>query len=173
MLEPVCGFDASTGTGAPGSNVAPAWGRRAVTGEGEDYVNRLTDSFTRELVGKNRYVTVLFQVRMRNVLDETTYWTMVANLRNSGRMAQGSYDQLLDRFHAHELLNDLHYSRRSGRDAPASKDEPLPQVAERGSDRRTCSSRRVQTESERSNVMGCQPHQPSFSHTVSVFVGTR
>ena len=33
VLEQVCGFDASTGTWARGSNVAPAEGRRAVTGE--------------------------------------------------------------------------------------------------------------------------------------------
>ena len=33
VLEQVCGFDAGTGTWARGSNVAPAYGRRAVTGE--------------------------------------------------------------------------------------------------------------------------------------------
>ena len=33
VLEQVCGFDASTGTWARGSNVAPAEGRCAVTGE--------------------------------------------------------------------------------------------------------------------------------------------
>ena len=33
VLEQVCGFDAATGTWARGSNVAPAYGRRAVTGE--------------------------------------------------------------------------------------------------------------------------------------------
>ena len=33
VLEQVCGLDASTGTWTRGSHVAPAWGRRAVTGE--------------------------------------------------------------------------------------------------------------------------------------------
>ncbi len=33
VLEQVCGFDPSTGTWTRGSHVAPAWGRRAVTGE--------------------------------------------------------------------------------------------------------------------------------------------
>ena len=33
VLERVCGFDASTGAWSRGSNVAPAGGRRAVTGE--------------------------------------------------------------------------------------------------------------------------------------------
>ena len=33
VLEQVCGFDASTGAWTRGSHVAPAWGRRAVTGE--------------------------------------------------------------------------------------------------------------------------------------------
>ena len=33
VLEQVCGLDASTGAWTRGSHVAPAWGRRAVTGE--------------------------------------------------------------------------------------------------------------------------------------------
>ena len=33
LLEQVCGLDASTGAWTRGSHVAPAWGRRAVTGE--------------------------------------------------------------------------------------------------------------------------------------------
>ena len=33
VLEQVCGLDASTGTWTRGSNVAPSWGRRAITGE--------------------------------------------------------------------------------------------------------------------------------------------
>ena len=33
VLEAVCGLDASTGTWTRGSNVAPSWGRRAITGE--------------------------------------------------------------------------------------------------------------------------------------------
>ena len=33
VLERVCGVDASTGTWTRGSSVAPAWGRRAITGE--------------------------------------------------------------------------------------------------------------------------------------------
>ena len=33
VLEQVCGLDASTGAWTRGSNVAPSWGRRAVTGE--------------------------------------------------------------------------------------------------------------------------------------------
>ena len=33
VLEQVCGFDASTGAWSRGSNVAPIWRRRAVTGE--------------------------------------------------------------------------------------------------------------------------------------------
>ena len=33
VLEQVCGLDASTGTWTRGSNVAPSWGRRVITGE--------------------------------------------------------------------------------------------------------------------------------------------
>ena len=104
------------------------------TAEGADYLDILTDSFTHKLVGKDGYVTILLEIRARKVLYEDVYWTIVADLRNSGHLNQHGYGQLLDRLHARKLLNDLDYRGRSGRDAPAPKDEPLLQVAERGSD---------------------------------------
>ena len=104
------------------------------TAEGADYLDILTDSFIHKLVGKDGYVTILLEIRARKVLYEDVYWTIVADLRNGGHLNQDGYGQLLDRLHARKLLNDLDYRGRSGRDAPAPKDEPLLQVAERGSD---------------------------------------
>ncbi len=102
--------------------------------EGEDYLDLLTDSFTRELAGKDGYMTILLDLRARQVLYDAAYWTLVADLRNNGHLDQDGYGELLDELHARRLLDDLEYSRRSGRNASAPKDEPLPQVAEQESD---------------------------------------
>ena len=102
--------------------------------EGEDYLDLLTDSFTRELAGKDGYLTILLEIRARQALYDAPYWTLVADLRNNGHLDQDGYGELLDELHARRLLDDLEYSRRSGRNASAPKDEPLQQVAEQKSD---------------------------------------
>ena len=50
--------------------------RRAT--DGENYLDLLTDPFARELAGEDGYVTVLLEVRARNLLDETAWWTISA-----------------------------------------------------------------------------------------------
>ena len=105
-----------------------------LTAEGKDCLDLLTDSFTRELAGKDGYVTVLLEIQVRKILYENAYWNMVADLHTHGHLDQRDYEQLLHKLHARKLLNDLDYRRRSGRDAPALTDEPLSQVAEPGAD---------------------------------------
>ena len=94
----------------------------------------LTDSFTHKLAGQDGYVTILLEIRARKVLYDDAYWTLVVDLRNNGLLDQNGYGELLVKLHARRLLDELEYSRRGGRDAPAPKDEPLPKVAEQESD---------------------------------------
>ena len=96
----------------------------------DDYLDLLTDPFTRELTGEDGYVTALLEVRARNLLDETAWWTTVDDLRTGGHLAADRYGQLLDSLHARGLLDDLGYRRRRGHYPPAPSHEPLPRVAE-------------------------------------------
>ena len=113
--------------------------------EGTDYLDLLTDSFTRKLVGEEGYITTLFEIRTRKVLYEDAYWTVVSDLCNKGYLDKNAYDQLLDRLHARELLDDLEYRRRTGREAPAARVELLPQVAEPEADYKAESPKKGQT----------------------------
>ena len=78
-------------------------------------------------------MTVLLEVRARNLLDETAWWTTVDDLRTGGHLAADRYGQLLDGLHARGLLDDLGYRRR-GHYPPAPSHEPLPRVAEPDAD---------------------------------------
>ena len=49
--------------------------RRAA--DGEDYLDLLTDGFTRKLLGDDGYLTVLLEIRARSVVDEDTYWATI------------------------------------------------------------------------------------------------
>ncbi len=117
--------------------------RRA--GEGTDYLDLLTDSFTRKLVGEEGYITTLFEIRARKALYDDAYWTVVSDLCNKGYLDKNAYDQLLDRLHARKLVDDLEYRRRTGREAPAHRVEPLPQVAEPEADYKAESPKKGQT----------------------------
>ena len=97
---------------------------------GDDYLDLLTDPFTRALTGEDGYVTVLLEVRARNLLAETAWWTAVDDLRTGGHLAADRYGQLLDSLHARGLLDDLGSRRRRGHYPPAPSHEPLPRVAE-------------------------------------------
>ena len=99
----------------------------------DDYADLLTDNFTRRLSGKDRYMTILFEIRARKVLYDDAYWTLVADLRNDDLLDQNGHGELLDKLHARQLLDDLEYSRRRGRNESTAKDEQLPQVAEQES----------------------------------------
>ena len=101
---------------------------------GDDYLDLLTGPFTRELTGEDGYVTVLLEIRARNLLDETAWWTTVDDLRTGGHLAAARYSQLLDSLHARGLLDDLGYRRRRGHYPPAPNHEPLPRVAEPDAD---------------------------------------
>ena len=101
---------------------------------GDDCLDLLTDPFTRALTGEDGYVTVLIEIRARNFLDETAWWTTVDDLRTGGHLAAARYSQLLDSLHARGLLDDLGYRRRRGHYPPAPSHEPLPRVAEPDAD---------------------------------------
>ena len=87
--------------------------------DGEDYLGLLTDRFTRDLLGDGGYVTALVEIRAREILYEGSYWATVTDLRNGGHLDDGSYNQLLDRLHARNLLDDVGCHRRRGRGMPA------------------------------------------------------
>ena len=103
---------------------------RIAAGDGDDCLDLLTDPFTRTLTGEGGYVTALLEVRARNLLDETAWWTTVDDLRTGGYLAADRYSQLLDSLHARGLLDDLGYRRRRGHYPPAPSHGPLPRVAE-------------------------------------------
>ena len=87
--------------------------------DGEDYLGLLTDRFTRDLLGDGGYVTALVEIRAREILYEGSYWATVTDLRNGDHLDNGSYNQLLDRLHARNLLDDIGHHRRRGRGMPA------------------------------------------------------
>ena len=98
--------------------------------DGEDYLGLLTDRFTRDLLGDGSYVAVLVEIRAREILYEGAYWATVADLRNGGHLDDGIYNQLLDRLHARNLLDDVGHRRRGrGMPAPAAG-LPAQRVAE-------------------------------------------
>ena len=84
--------------------------RRAA--EGDDFLDLLTDGFTRELLGDDGYLTFLVEIRSRSVADEDSYWPLVGALRNDGHLDDGAYGQLLDELHARGHLDDIGYRRR-------------------------------------------------------------
>ena len=102
--------------------------------DGDDCLDLLTDPFTRALTGEDGYVMVLLEVRARNRLDETAWWTTVDDLRIGGHLAADRYGQLLDSLHARGFLDDLGYRRRRGHYPPAPSHDPFPRVAESDAD---------------------------------------
>ena len=102
--------------------------RRAAAGE--DYLDLLTDGFTRALLGDDGNLTVLLEIRSRSVADEATYWTMVATLRNGDNLDDSAYGQLLDELHARGYLDDIGYRSRRGYIPPSPSSERYLRVAE-------------------------------------------
>ena len=100
--------------------------------DGEDHLGLLTDPFTRALTGYDGYVTALAEIRARDILYASAYWSMVADLRSAGHLDDDSFGRLLDQLHARELLDDAEYPRRAGRDAPAGAGMPALRAAETG-----------------------------------------
>ena len=98
--------------------------------EGGGYLDLLTNSFTRKLVGEEGYVTTLLQIRAREVLRDNPYWAVVTDLCNEGHLDKNAYNHLLDGLHARKLISDFEYRRRTGREAPPPRVDPLSQVAE-------------------------------------------
>ena len=108
-------------------------GRR--TSDGDDYLDLLTDGFTRELLGDDGYLTVLVEIRARSVDDEDTYWTTtersaIGALRNGGHLDNSAYGQLLDELHARGHLDDIGYHRRRRYIPPTPTRERYLRVAE-------------------------------------------
>ena len=98
---------------------------------GEDYLGLLTDRFKRDLLGNGGYVTALVEIRARELLYEGSYWATVTDLRNGGHLDDGSYNQLLDRLHARNLLDDVGRHRRRGLGMPTpAAGLPAQRVAE-------------------------------------------
>ena len=86
--------------------------RRAA--DGDDYLDPLTDGFTRGLLGDDGYLTVLVEIRARSVDDEDTYWTTIGALRKGGHLADTTYGKLLDELYARGHLDGIGYRRRRG-----------------------------------------------------------
>ena len=94
-----------------------------VTSDGgkEDLVGLLTDPFTRDLTGDDGYVAALLEIRRREILHEGAYWTMVADLRNGGHLDDSGHKKLLDRLHAHGLIDGEGYRQHGpGTAAPVA-----------------------------------------------------
>ena len=49
--------------------------------DSDDSLDRLTDPFTRDLTGEDGYLTLLLEIRARNALDEAAWWTTVDALQ--------------------------------------------------------------------------------------------
>ena len=99
--------------------------------DGKDYLGPLTARFTRGLTGDDGLLTVLAEVRARDILYEGAYWTMVSDPRNGGHLDEKAYGRLLDRLHYRKLLDDVAYRLRGGHRDPVRDDgELLRRVAE-------------------------------------------
>ena len=82
-------------------------------------------------------MTVLADIRARNLLYEGGYWAIVADLRDGDHVDHGTYVQLLDRLHVGKFLDDIGYRRRLGRRGPVRDNADLvQQVAEPGTEYR-------------------------------------
>ena len=126
VLEEVCGLDASTGTWERGSRVAPAWGRRAITGE----TVKPRHLWTGETGGRLPVFlddgSRLGVGRGRRVVSRVLGW-----LRAGGdHLDDTAYGQLLDGLHARGHLDDLGYRRRRGYIPPSPSAERWLRVAE-------------------------------------------
>ncbi|MDE2907093.1 MAG: hypothetical protein OXQ28_13545, partial [Acidobacteriota bacterium] len=78
-------------------------------------------------------VTVLAEIRARDMLYESAWWALVGDLRRAGHLHDDGYTRLLDQLHARELLDTDAYRRRGGR-AMLATDVGMPaqRVAETG-----------------------------------------
>ena len=103
--------------------------------DGEDYRGLLTNRFTRILAGDDGYVTILAEIRARDVLYESAYWSMVSDLRSVGQLDDGNFGRLLDQLHARELLDEAEYRRRGISGLVPGAGIPALRVAETGLDR--------------------------------------
>ena len=97
---------------------------------GQDLVGLLTDPFTRDLTGDQGYVTVLVEIRRREILYEGAFWTVVADLRNGGHLDDSAHGQLPDRLYALELLENGNYRRQGQCTAAPIARPPEQRVAE-------------------------------------------
>ena len=88
--------------------------------DGEDWRGLLTDPFTRDLTGADGCVTVLAEIRARDILYESAFWSLVEDLRGAGHLDDDGHGRLLDQLHARELLDEVGYRRRGGRAMPAT-----------------------------------------------------
>ena len=85
------------------------------------------------MAGDDGYVTVLTEIRARDLLYESAWWSLVDELRGAGHLDDDSFGRLLDRLHARELLSNADYRRRSGQALPATgTDLPAQRVADTG-----------------------------------------
>ena len=100
--------------------------------DGNDWRDLLADQFTRDLAGDDGYVTVLAEIRERDMLYESAWWALVDELRGTGHLDDYGHGRLLNRLHARELLDDADYRRRTGQDAPAGAGMPAERAAETG-----------------------------------------
>ena len=112
--------------------------RRAT--DDEDYLDPLTDGFTRELLGDDGYTTVLVEICARSVAVEASYWTIVADLRDDGHLDDHAYGELLDKLHSRGHLDDIGYRRRRGYLPPSPSAERWLRAAEDRADYRASTS---------------------------------
>ena len=87
-------------------------------GAGRDGLDLLTDHHIGGLLGDEGHVTALVEVRSRRLLDDDSYWTAAAALRDRDAPHADRYGQLLDCLHARGFLDEADYRSRSGRNPP-------------------------------------------------------
>ena len=82
-------------------------------------------------------MTVLLEIRLRNVMDEEKYWPMVTLLYENNHLDEEGYVHLLDSLYSRNFLDDIGYRSRCGRNPPVLEDDSLLRVAEPGVDYQT------------------------------------
>ena len=100
---------------------------RQVT-EGTHYLDLLTDRFKRDLLGEVGMVTVLTEIRAREIANEDAYWTTVTELRNSGHLSDSAHRKLLARLGDLKLVGDT----RDGRQGDHNEPDPAAGVPSQG-----------------------------------------